>query len=301
MFAVLLTPVTLSAEEKYDALYIMSSQAPAYMAFKEAVQKQQGESASRRNKHHFVTIDDLPATNLRELIKNSQIIITLGQKSLQEVALWRVDSPHIATLLTREGYRDVRAETPLSQNKSCALVIDQPMDRIKQVIRDRLPNIRIAGIIESPANTSGELSDNLSQQENDPKVVRIPLEKNIHTTIKALSKSGADAIIARHNKQVYNSNTARNILISSYHFNLPLIGYSSAFVKAGALIGIYSTPESMASEVLEIITRKDRCHSGNIFYPTGYTVEINPQVARSLGITIDTSNLIQTYQERSRK
>lgn len=301
MFAVLLTPVTLSAEEKYDALYIMSSQAPAYMAFKETVQNQQGMSASPPDKHHFVTIDDLPATNLRELINNSQIVITLGQKSLHEIALWRIDRPHIATLLTLEDYRNTRAETSLSQSKSCALVIDQPMDRIKQIIHNKLPDIRIAGIIDSPTNMIGEISDNLSQEENDLKVVRIPLEKNIHATIKALSQSGADAIIARHNKQVYNSNTARNILISSYHFNLPLIGYSSAFVKAGALIGIYSTPESVASDVIEIIQRKDRCHRGNIFYPSGYAVEINPQVARSLGITIDTSNLIQTYQERPRK
>ncbi|MDR9436406.1 MAG: hypothetical protein RI563_05975 [Thiohalophilus sp.] len=301
LLATLLTPLTLVAEEKYDALYVMSSQAQAYMTFKETIENHQSPSISRRNTHFFVTIDELQTEKLRDLISNSQTVITLGQKSLRNVAALRIDTPHIATLITLEGYREVLSEQNVSQGEHCALVIDQPLHRIARVIRNKLPDVKVAGIIAPPRDPVRTNPGDLSPQEKSLKIVRLPLGKNIHSTIRALSQNGVDAIIALHNKKVYNQSTARNILISSYHLNIPLIGYSSGFVKAGALLGIYSTPESMAIDMLEISAQKDRCHSGNILYPSTYTIEVNPQVAKSLGINIDTSELKQTYQDRPRK
>lgn len=301
LLGTILTPLTLVADERYDALYVMSNQSPVYITFKEAIENHQSTSSSLRNTHLFVSIDHLQTAKLRELINNSRVIITLDQKSLHVVAALRIDKPHIATLITMEGYREVLSEQKVSRGKHCALVIDQPLPRIARVIRDRLPDVQLAGIIGNPKDSSGPIPDNSGQQDPGLQIVRIPLGENIHSTIRALSQSGVDTIIARHNKMVYNRNTARNILISSYHFNLPLIGYSSAFVKAGALIGIYSTPESMASDVLRLIKKTDRCHGGSIFHPSKYTVEVNPHVAKSLGINIDTSDLKQTYQDRHRK
>lgn len=301
LFAALLAPLSLFADEKYDALYVMSSQATAYMTFKDSIENQQDHSPSQHNSQIFVAIEHLPTAQLRELINNSRVVITLGQKSTRDVSALSVDKFHIATLLTREAYREILSEQDTSRGSHCALVIDQPLGRITDVIRDRLPDTQVAGIIDPPGFTGSTNPENNPQQQIDLRIIRVPLEKNIHSTIRALSQRGVDTIIALHKQTVYNHSTARNILISSYHFNLPLIGYSSAFVRAGALIGIYSTPESMATDVLDIITKKDRCHGGNIFYPSEYTVEVNPQVAKSLGIQIDTSNLKQTYQDRLQK
>lgn len=298
LIAALLLPLVLVADEKYDALYVMSNQATAYLTFKETIEKRKNDSPSRGNHHLFVAIEHLPAAKLKELIYNSRVVITLGQKSTRDMSALNIEKPHIAALITREAYQDILSEQDISRGKHCALVIDQPLDRILCVIRDRLPDARVAGIIENPGVSENTNPPNATQQHNYPQIIRAPLDKNIHSTIRTLSQNGADTIIALHNQKVYNRSTARNILISSYHFNLPLIGYSSAFVKAGALIGIYSTPESMAKDVIDIVDKIDRCFGGNMYHPSEYTVEVNPQVAKSLGINIDTSDLKQKHQGR---
>ncbi|MFO8023653.1 hypothetical protein [Thiohalophilus sp.] len=301
LLVTLLIPQSILAQEKYDTLYVMSSRAKPYLTFKETVEEHQNTSASSRNTQRFVAMDDLHTEKLRELINNSQTVVTLGQKSLRNVADLRIDRPHLATLITLEDYRDVLSEKNISQGMHCVLVIDQPLHRITRVIRERIPDARIAGIIAEPKDANNSKSSIAMQYEYDPIIARVPPRENIHSTIRTMSENGIDVIIALHNKEIYNRSTARNILISSYHFNLPLIGYSRAFVRAGALMGIYSTPESMADETLGIINQTERCVDGSILYPSRYTVEVNPQVAKSLRINIEYQNLKQTYQDRPRK
>jgi len=57
----------------------------------------------------------------------------------------------------------------------------------------------------------------------------------------------SDVLLAVPDSEIYNSNSIRNILLSSYRRGIPLVGFSQAYVKAGALCAIFSTPEQLAA------------------------------------------------------
>jgi len=48
-----------------------------------------------------------------------------------------------------------------------------------------------------------------------------------------------DFLIAVPDAELYNSATVQPLLLASLEQRLPIVGFSAAFVRAGALIGIY--------------------------------------------------------------
>jgi putative tryptophan/tyrosine transport system substrate-binding protein len=102
---------------------------------------------------------------------------------------------------------------------------------------------------------------------------------------KVLKRS--DLLLALPEPAIYNSSTLRNILLSTYHARIPLIGFSSAHVKAGAICAVFSTPEQLASQtgtvVLNFIATSILPPEQ---YPKFFEIAVNERVAKSLAIGI---------------
>jgi len=73
----------------------------------------------------------------------------------------------------------------------------------------------------------------------------------------------------------------------SYRYRVPVIGYSSNFVDAGALASVYSSAEGVAKQTIELldaIFKEDYIHS--IHQPKYCTVKFNTNVAWYLSLQI---------------
>lgn len=295
----LFTAGTLPAQNNGKIVLFLSGENDAYKIFRKRIEQLSLANPESRNRPLFFNINHLDHEKLQQITRDASLVVTAGKKS--SIALSRINSPvpHIATLLTREDYASSLSLRADKTTDYCGVVIDQPLDRIISIINRELPDIKRVGIIEA-ANDNTPWSGNTDSSSSEIEVIREKLDGDLHATIKLLAKKETDAIVALHNKAVYNRGTARNILISSYHFNIPVIGYSSAFVKAGALIGIYSKPESLADETYNYIKDPKMCKNGKVIHPGTYTIEVNPQVAKSLGINILTDDLEKTVSKGSR-
>lgn len=295
----LFTAGTLPAQHNDKIVLFLSDDNGAYRMFRERLEQLSQADPESGNNPVFFNINKLDHDMLQRITRDAAVVVTAGKKST--IALSRINSPapHIATLLTREDYMSILSQRADSTGRHCGIVIDQPPDRITGVINRELPDTRRIGIIESADDNTSWTGD-IDSANHGIEVIRTKLDGDIHAAIKLLAKKEVDAIVALHNKAVYNRGTARNILISSYHFNIPVIGYSSAFVKAGALIGIYSRPESLADETYNYINDPTKCKNGNVIHPGTYTIKVNPQVAKSLGINISTDNPEKTIRKGSR-
>ena len=97
----------------------------------------------------------------------------------------------------------------------------------------------------------------------------------------------SDVLLAIPAPAIYNSSTLRNILVSTYQTRIPLVGFSSAYVKAGATCAVYSTPMQFASQA-GAATRKyiETNALPAAQYPKYYEVAVNERVAQSLGIDL---------------
>ena len=97
----------------------------------------------------------------------------------------------------------------------------------------------------------------------------------------------SDVLLALPDSSVYNSATLRNILLATYRSGIPLIGLSPAYVKAGALCAVFSTPTQIAAQAAMAIQQFWEISALPVAqYPQLFEVTVNEQVGRSLGLSI---------------
>lgn len=103
-----------------------------------------------------------------------------------------------------------------------------------------------------------------------------------------------DVLLAQPDTDIYNRETIRFILLAAYRQNKVLIGPSPAFVNAGALATLYAPSSLVAEEVAQ----KIRYFLKNNKLPPAsriksLNVSLNPQVAKSLGLSVPTSTELE--------
>ncbi len=96
-------------------------------------------------------------------------------------------------------------------------------------------------------------------------------------------------LLALPDPDVFTRYTVAGLLLTSYHHAVPVIGFSAAYVKAGALAAVYSTPEQIGRDAAEMVLAA-RTDAGWTLpaprYPTYYNVAVNRQVGRSLSLKL---------------
>lgn len=111
-------------------------------------------------------------------------------------------------------------------------------------------------------------------------------EENMTDHVKdALNHS--DVLLALPDKNIYNSHTVKNILLTSYRHRKPVIAFSNNFVNAGALASIHSSVEQIshsASTLIEQYFKLGSQFKKPVNYPQSFDISINRQVFRALEI-----------------
>ena len=164
-----------------------------------------------------------------------------------------------------------------------AIYMDQPMERRLALLSAVLPNAKEIGVLYgTPPLELDYLKKMLA-------VKRFVLHEQVvdqrHPLSAALSDvlRESEVLFVLPDAEVYNSETIRNILLETYRRQIPMIGISASFVRAGALCAVYSTPQQVA-EVIEQWADSGKLPASQ--YPKEFDVSVNAQVARSLGLTI---------------
>ena len=88
--------------------------------------------------------------------------------------------------------------------------------------------------------------------------------------------------------RLINVATAKWILHLSYRYKVPVIAFSKAYLRAGALTAIYSSPENVAMQSVDWFSGEEQNNrSGRLFSPTYFSINFNYSVAAHLGITLE--------------
>jgi len=112
----------------------------------------------------------------------------------------------------------------------------------------------------------------------------------------------SDVLLALPVPAVYNSATLRNILVSTYQAGIPLVGFSSSYVKAGAMCAVFSSPAQFASQAgMDIRKFIEAGALPPAQYPKFYEVAVNDRVAQSLGININNPDELSKHMSVIRR
>ena len=204
------------------------------------------------------------------------------------------------TLLPRSAFEKLTARSDDFRRVS-AVFIDQPAGRQIELLRIALPDWTRAAFVTS--RESSELGQRLVASARDkrlrPVLEQLNDESELYPTLQRVLADPA-VLVAVPDATLFNNRTISNILLTAYHQRSPVVGFSPAYVKAGALIALYSTPAQIGQQAGE--AARAGLASGSLPPPAAprhFRVGTNRYVARSLGINLDDAAVLQERLERS--
>jgi putative tryptophan/tyrosine transport system substrate-binding protein len=102
----------------------------------------------------------------------------------------------------------------------------------------------------------------------------------------------ADVVLALPDTHVFNSGNIQNILLTSFRARVPMLAFSPAYVRAGALLSLYSTPSQIGQQagVMARGVLQGR-GLGAPEYPNDFVISVNENVAHALGLRLDADEL----------
>jgi hypothetical protein len=260
----------LSASE---VLLTGSQDSPGVEHFVQALRERRPADTVR-----FVPVNELPRP--ARLSPNIRLVL-LDSASLE----WRLGEtagpPALALRVSR-----VQAEKRLGSLRPPYLSLlwsDPPLDRQLRLARYLLPQARRVGVLY--AQHSQFLIEELRRAAK-PMGLEIVAEawpdlrdsRPLQTLLQH-----SDVLLGIDDPQLYNSKTAKNLLLSSYARQMALIGPNAGFVRAGALASTLSDQNDWLA-VLDRLLDQPPGRWPRALYPDHFSVVGNQQVARALGI-----------------
>lgn len=289
--ALVLQPVAAHARTLNISLVMSDSSSP-YQQFAAALKT--SFAASKAD----VNIDDSQLVSGTD----ADLIIAVGFKAT-ELAASQSGIPVLAVMIPKTGYEEALAKNP-SKNPArtiSAIYLDQPWTRQIDFWRAVLPDRRRVGLLHSAGtHLDVALLRQVVAQRGGTLVARaVQSSDELFSTLESVL-SGSDVLLAIPDSSIYSSSNIRNILLTSYRHGAPLIGLSPTYVNAGALCAIFSTPEQLAVQASATVISFAR--TGQLpgpQYPETYTIAVNLQVARSLGVKLPSQELIRRQMDKN--
>ncbi len=250
--------------------------------------------SSSRSSYHIVTLSEL-----QQLPVDSQdfkIAVTMGMAAARYARQQYAEKPVLHSFITAAQYQ---AESRLPGHVS--VLLDQPLSRYLLLIT-ALADKPVVGILHAAQRAISAEQQLQLEQKYQLQLVQYLLGAN-ENPIKAARSllEEVDLLLALPDTKIYNRQSLKGILLTSYRQRKPVITYSPAQVKSGALGAIFSTPQQIGwqlAEVLDQMYKKPVSSLEPFQYARYYDIKINRRVAESLELEIGTrESLLNKMQQ----
>lgn len=210
---------------------------------------------------------------------SASMLVTMGLEALQ----WRLqqdhDTPTVATYITLD---QLEADARYPAHIQVLLASPKP-ERQLILASLLLPRLQTVGILYSPPEAWQTAQWQQAADRQQLRLVAQPVAQQ-GELLRSLSSllNTSDVLIGIDDPQIYNADTLKPLLLTSYNRRRVLIGPSAPFIAAGSLSTTYSSPEDMALSTHLLL--QEQWQRGAVRYPQHFSVLSNAQVARSLGL-----------------
>jgi hypothetical protein len=234
---------------------------------------------------------------LNDKAEPPEAIITVGVAAFSGTLDWLAARgaawdrvPVLATLLPRAAFDEQVAQSSAGRRTISAAVLDQPIGRQLALLKRALPDRRRIGVLSGPQTQALLKTVQKEAAARGQTVVTGPAiatTDDIYPSLKVVLDE-AEVILAMPDPVVYHGTSIQNILLTAYRARVPLVAFSPAYTKAGAVLALYSTPAQVARRAAEMLRN---WFSGRGLpppqAPREFAVVANVRVAASLGLQLD--------------
>ena len=269
----------LAAES--NTLLVLSDGAPAY------------EKTAQRIRERLIRlrpalrIESLPLDKVTATdLSNAALVVTIGTQAAESVVNMFQPDRLVCALLTHQTY--MRLPPARTGAQRSAVFIDQPASRQVALIRIALPQVkRLAAVYSEASRPLVDAIEVVARAHGLPvDAAAVSDDQPLYSALQRVLDRDA-ALLTVPDTSVYNNFTIQNVLLTAYRQRTPVVGFSPAYVRAGAVVAVYSTPEQVGDQVAEVAAA---ALSGAPLpppaYPVRFSVSTNAHVARSLSVPL---------------
>ncbi len=217
------------------------------------------------------------------------LCVTVGSRAAEffrDAGLEPVRELH--TLIPEATYKKLypQPETHAQGGTHSAIYLDQPIFRLLRLARRILPEKPRIGVLLG--RWSGIHEDQLRMASEVAQLRTLKDAKELIPALEALLPA-SNLLLALPDPTVYNRATVHAILLNSYRYRTPVLGFSQSYAHAGALLSLYSTPRQIGrqtGELIEAMVTSGKWRLPSPAYPRYFSITVNRQVAYSLGLSL---------------
>lgn len=282
-----------------DLVVVSGDRSPGYSEAAQTMASEWSRQGADKSEVQVVYLADAGSLELAQL-NSAKVIVTLGSEALSRVLARESRAPVVAALIPRAGFeRVLKEQTRRPAAPVVALYLEQPFARQIELLRLALPDAKKVGVLwggESGLQAAG-VQAGLQARGLELVSGYVGGNNSLFSGLKAVLED-TDVLLAVPDPQVYSGSSISNVLLATYRARVPVVAFSPAYVRAGALLSLHSTPRQIGQQAAVIA--KSLFHGGTpqgSQYPADFTVVLNDHVARSLGLSLDE----QTLTERLRR
>ncbi len=286
--ALLLPGQAASAQPAAPILVVKSSDNSYFEQTIETLRRRVGAAASVE----VVAASALDAA--AATLARSRIAIALGQAAAETLQAARPEAHRINAYLTREQFLE------LDPGRQTAVLLDQPLPRYLAFCRIVLGIGSVGVIVDRDEAADWGQDDLLRELDLELNLYRLDQSNKLLPVLRRLLRQN-DSLLMLPRQSIYNRDSLKGVLLTSYRDRKPVISYSPAHVKSGALASIYSSPEDIGNHLALLVGQKlrDPAQRPPAFeYARFYSISSNRRVAYALSIALPDENAIRAELDR---
>lgn len=283
-----------------DAVIVGSERGGAYQEAAEALMAELERGGLSGRAVRYFTLAELEA-----LQTTPKLYVALGAEASAALARRETHIPLLCALLPQVRFeRIARDSARRPSSHFSALYLSQPVARQLDLIRLALPQARRVGVLWSEESRSllPALEEAARARGLRVRAEQVRPEEPVFTVLKKVLEE-VDVLLALPDPNIYNSGSIQNILLTSYRAHVPMVAFSAAYVRAGALIAVHSSPAQIGQQAAQLV-REVLQGRGGWPPPQGpheFSVSVNEPVARSWGLNLDAAALTERLRRLERK
>lgn len=214
---------------------------------------------------------------------DTRLLLCIGVKATQDALESRTNLPILSVLVPKDSFDLLARNYPLRRSFT-AIYLDQPYARQLAMVRFALPGHTRVGVLLRTEDQQKLEAIEVAARQQKMQVISQLLNQQT-SILPALQQvlAASDVLLVLPDTLLYNKNNIQSILFTSYRYRDPVMSYSQALVRAGAMLGLYSRPSQIGSHAAEVALQS--LQTGTLpmpLYPKYFTVGVNRRVVHSL-------------------
>ena len=245
-----------------------------------------------------VLISGIDTTQQLAALSGTDLLVAVGTNATEVALRSKTPAVLLSVLVPRSTAEQLATATGVPPRQVTTIYLDQPIARYFALIRLVIPRASKVGMILGPVTRTEKTQLDLAARQSriSPLFAVMPMDSDNPLPALETILQDSDALLALPDPVVYNRYTLSPVLLTTFRYRIPVIGFSEALVNAGALAGVYSQPDQIGQQAAEMITSHSLTGGGR--YPRYFRVSFNQAVANALDLSLpnrkSVENLLKT-------